>query len=111
MVSAGHLPPVVRHGAAAAVVQLEPGPLLGIGGRPDYPETRVPVAEGDLLVLFTDGLVERRGEPIHDGLARLAVDVATLHPEPATVCEQLVAARLATGAGDGDDIAVLAARF
>ena len=61
---------------------------------------------GDTLVLFSDGLVERRGEAIDDGLARLAQRMRTLaHLSAATIASELVDAI----AGDevNDDVAVL----
>jgi hypothetical protein len=48
------------------------GSLLQVEGEHGRPLARVDSADGDLLMLYTDGLVERRGQTIDDGLDRLA---------------------------------------
>ncbi|RLU96834.1 phosphatase [Streptomyces griseocarneus] len=66
LASAGHPPPLLRHsdGRARAVV-IDPGPPLGIGvGASSYPLTTLTLTEGDLVVLYTDGLVEIPGTDI-----------------------------------------------
>ncbi|GAA3447212.1 PP2C family protein-serine/threonine phosphatase [Planomonospora venezuelensis] len=66
---AGHPAPIlVRDGAA---VQLDPpaGVLLGSGCGLPYEPAEVRLREGDRLLLFTDGLVERRARDIDEGLA------------------------------------------
>lgn len=78
---AGHPPPIVRHPDGEVVV-LPDGrqPLLGIPmtARPagDHP---FPV--GSVLICYTDGLIERRGETIDDSVARLAATIGQLSPE------------------------------
>jgi serine phosphatase RsbU (regulator of sigma subunit) len=63
---------------------------------------------GARLLLFTDGLVERRGESLDQGLGRLAADAAALATRPLQQwCEQVVAAQL-DGREVDDDVAVLA---
>ncbi|MGW7824181.1 PP2C family protein-serine/threonine phosphatase [Streptomyces puniciscabiei] len=72
LASAGHLPPVrIAPGGEAAMVPVPVGPPLGtgLGG---YESATYPLAAGETLVLFTDGLVERRGEDIDRSLERLA---------------------------------------
>lgn len=71
MVCAGH-PPAVLLGADGRTRLIEEGygPMLGYpGGR--HEAVSIPIAEGDTLVLYTDGLVERRGETIDEGIERL----------------------------------------
>lgn len=70
MVCAGH-PPAILIGAEGGTRVIEDhGPLLGFpGGR--HEAVTVPIAEGDTLVLYTDGLVERRRESIDVGITRL----------------------------------------
>jgi anti-sigma regulatory factor (Ser/Thr protein kinase) len=65
---------------------------------------------GSLLILFSDGLIERRGEPLTESLERMRTVGAALAGLPAAeVCDQLVAM---LGAEDAeDDIAVLAVRL
>jgi PAS domain S-box-containing protein len=70
--NAGHPPPVLRRAdGTVEVVEAEPGLLLGAGGGDRTPIT-VPFREGDLLVSYTDGLIERRDEDIDAGVRRLA---------------------------------------
>ncbi|MGW5640314.1 SpoIIE family protein phosphatase, partial [Streptomyces sp. NPDC003832] len=57
--SAGHPPPLLRlPDGRTRPVAVEPGPPLGIDPGADFPVTEVPLSEGTLLVLYTDGLVE-----------------------------------------------------
>ncbi|MFE1347427.1 PP2C family protein-serine/threonine phosphatase [Streptomyces sp. NPDC058757] len=106
--SAGHLPPAV-FGAdgSAELVDLPVGPPLGTGVGGYDPATR-PLAEGDTLLLFTDGLVERRGEDIDVSLARLAGLRLPPDPGPERVVDEVLA-RLDAHRAE-DDVAVLAAR-
>jgi serine phosphatase RsbU (regulator of sigma subunit)/GAF domain-containing protein len=68
---AGHLPPIlVRDGEAHTLPQPH-GLLLGADPDAVYAETTTPLQLGDILLLFTDGLIERRDKPIDDALAAL----------------------------------------
>ncbi|WP_395366721.1 PP2C family protein-serine/threonine phosphatase [Streptomyces sp. YH02] len=107
--SAGHLPPAV-FGAdgSAEIVDLPVGPPLGTGVGGYEPTTR-PLRPGDTLLLFTDGLVERRGEDIDDSLARLAALRLPRGSGPDQVVDEVLRRLGAHGAED--DVAVLAARI
>ncbi|MFD7686960.1 SpoIIE family protein phosphatase [Streptomyces sp. NPDC059781] len=77
LASAGHLPPLLRTPAptpATRVLEVDPGPLLGIGAGPaaDYPVTSAPLPAGSLLALYTDGLVETPGSDITRSIDDLA---------------------------------------
>jgi len=68
---AGHLPPIlVRDGQAR---QLSPPRGLLLGADPDasYTEVTTSLRLGDILLLFTDGLIERRDQPIDDAMGAL----------------------------------------
>ncbi len=67
---AGHPPPVLVRGAWARALDQPAGILLGAGAEP-YQAATQQLARGDVLLLYTDGLVERRDRPIEDGLATL----------------------------------------
>ncbi|NJC16345.1 putative methionine-R-sulfoxide reductase with GAF domain [Micromonospora profundi] len=105
---AGHLRPVmVVPGEPAALLPAKVDPPLGIRHRiPQRRTTTVDFPPGAVLVCYTDGLVERRGESIDTGIDRLAAAVPL---EPAdTVCASVMAT-LDTE-NPNDDIALLVIR-
>jgi anti-anti-sigma factor len=107
---AGHLPPLlVGAGGAATFLSDGRGPALGI--RPHgYREAVERFDEGSSLVLYTDGLVERRREPLDAGLERLAAAAAAAAAaRPADLCERLIDG-LVDRRSIADDVAVLVAR-
>ncbi|MEU4102949.1 PP2C family protein-serine/threonine phosphatase [Streptomyces tanashiensis] len=107
--SAGHLPPVVfGTDGSAELVDLPVGPPLGTGVGGYEPTTR-PLAPGETLLVFTDGLVERRGEDIDVSLARLAALRLPPDSGPEQVVEEVLHRLDALHAED--DVAVLAARI
>ena len=69
--SAGHLPPLLISGGSAEYVQSEVGLPIGVETDATYTSTTVTATGPATLVAFTDGLVERRGESLDAGLARL----------------------------------------
>jgi serine phosphatase RsbU (regulator of sigma subunit) len=70
VVVAGHPPPLLVAGGSSRFVTESGSPVHGLGEVRRVP-ARMPFARGDLLLLYTDGLVERRGESIDRGLRRL----------------------------------------
>jgi serine phosphatase RsbU (regulator of sigma subunit)/PAS domain-containing protein len=68
---AGHLPPILVRDGLAHTLSLPPGMLLGADPDASYTEFTTPLQIGDLLLLFTDGLIERRDRSIDDGLDSL----------------------------------------
>lgn len=69
--SAGHLPPVLIHpDGAAELLDIPGGVPLGVGGV-DFGTAEVDFTTGALLALYSDGLVENRGESIDVGLHTL----------------------------------------
>jgi hypothetical protein len=74
---AGHLPPVLVRDGIARELPLPGGVLLGMDPDASYEEAVQPLALDDTLLLFTDGLIERRGESIEDVLGEF---VAGLGP-------------------------------
>jgi len=69
--SAGHIAPLLIDGDDGRFVDLNPGVPIGVPRHSQYQETTVAVKQNATLVAFTDGLVERRGEVLDTGLARL----------------------------------------
>jgi phosphoserine phosphatase RsbU/P len=106
--SAGHLPPImIAPGKEPGLLTLPPDLPVGVGDTGPRRTTVVDVPPGATLVLYTDGLVERRGEVIDVGLDRLR---GLVGPGPAEgVCASIVAG-MDTRAVD-DDIAVVTIRF
>jgi PAS domain-containing protein len=68
---AGHPPPILVRGRRARQLRNSAGALLGALRDPDYRLTTTRLEPGDLVVLYTDGLVERRGAQGPDRLATL----------------------------------------
>lgn len=112
--TAGHLPPLIRRGSAAAgagvagvvveYVDVAPAPPLGLASSRE--STTVTLDSGDVFLLFTDGLVEVAGEDIGAGLDRLRdalLDSADV-TDARRICT-LVLDRFGVG---GDDVAVVA---
>lgn len=107
--SAGHIPPVLIHqgGHAELLTHLPAGAPIGVGGIPFEP-VEVKTADGDLLVMCTDGLVEMRGQDIGSGLAALC-DLAAPDATPDELCEILI--RKLHASEREDDVALLVARL
>jgi Stage II sporulation protein E (SpoIIE)/GAF domain len=108
-VSAGHLPSLVRHadGRTEFVVAAS-GPPLGSYAGCRYKEQVIAFPAGSALLLYTDGLVERRRELIDDGLQRLAVAMAEACESPSFLpLADRVFGRVAGGPGEDDDVALL----
>ena len=79
---AGHLPPILVRDGAAETLPLQAGVLLGLDPDAEYEEVTLQMRGGDTLLLFTDGLIERRAGSISDALRDLAA-VALPRPAPA----------------------------
>jgi len=111
MVRAGHCPPLLRlPDGRAEILDLPGGPLLGVAGTADYPEAELRLVPGAVLALYTDGLVERRGESLDTGLDRLRAAAGRCATLPADrVCQALLR-ELSPPGGYRDDVAILALR-
>ncbi|MET0447585.1 MAG: SpoIIE family protein phosphatase, partial [Aeromicrobium sp.] len=106
--NAGHLPPLIAvHGGEVRRLTAG-GPPLG-AGYGDVPTEEVPLAVGATIVFYTDGLVERRGQDIDDGIAGLEREMdrhgkASLRGLPESIVDTLLPD------GPDDDVAILVAR-
>lgn len=101
LVNAGHHPPLVvgPDGAARSAGSVPQRPL-GAGGETRR-ATRWPLHAGDVVLLYTDGLVERRGESVDEGIGRLRSLLGLLGGGPlAEALPRLVDA----AGGDPDDL-------
>jgi hypothetical protein len=108
---AGHLPPLLVHpDGSNELLDVPPSPPLGIGDG-EVESRQFKVEDGSLFVLYTDGLVENKGQDISDGLARLR---GIFGPgSPTRPLEDLCKAALDGVYSDHqrDDIAMLIARL
>ncbi|MFC0004955.1 SpoIIE family protein phosphatase [Micromonospora siamensis] len=106
---AGHPPPLLRRTDGTVDRLAVTGRPLGVTGRPRT-EQQLATAPGDLLVLYTDGLVEAPGEVIDAGIDRLAAAVAADGAGGDGWTGQLITAAR-RGRPAGDDIALLCFRL
>jgi hypothetical protein len=106
---AGHPPPVLRLGGSCRLLdETRPGLPLGVADDAAYPTTRVSVAGPSTLILYTDGLVERRGESLDISLKRLCDVVEGAAGPPDQLCDEVMNRLLTPRAQD--DVAIVAAR-
>jgi serine phosphatase RsbU (regulator of sigma subunit)/anti-sigma regulatory factor (Ser/Thr protein kinase) len=110
LASAGHPPPVLRragiHGdpPTAELVKVPPGAPLGLGGR--WQTGVVRLEPGDTILMFSDGVVERRGHALNEGLDSLVTAAAASSSgDPRNLCSLATAA---VAEPTDDDVAVLA---
>jgi anti-sigma regulatory factor (Ser/Thr protein kinase) len=104
--SAGHLPILVRAEDGSVRRAADPtGPPLGTGGWL-HTSGSIPLPPGSTAVLYTDGLVERRGEDIDEGVAGLERALSGAQGTPQIVCDRLIRFLGVTDDHD-DDVAVL----
>ncbi|MFJ6084901.1 PP2C family protein-serine/threonine phosphatase [Streptomyces sp. NPDC092369] len=107
--TAGHLPPAVFHrDGTGELITLPVGPPLGTGFA-DYETKSLALAHDDTLVMFTDGLVERRGEDIDASLSRLAHLRLCPDQDVNAVLDEILTHLDAERADD--DVAVITARL
>jgi anti-sigma regulatory factor (Ser/Thr protein kinase) len=106
--SAGHPPAIMVH-ADDTIEMLDGGRGLPLAIRPQWhrPEARVTVPPRATLLLYTDGLVERRGESIDDGMARAADLVRDGRSGLLDDVADDLMSRLEPAGGYPDDVAIL----
>ncbi|MFG2546723.1 SpoIIE family protein phosphatase [Streptomyces sp. NPDC048594] len=83
---AGHLPPVLVRGVRAERLPLVRGMLLGAVAEAAYEEAEVQLAGEDTLLMYTDGLIERRDRSVEEALDQL---LTTVSPTPTTLDQHL----------------------
>ncbi|MDN3359837.1 SpoIIE family protein phosphatase [Actinomadura sp. DC4] len=110
---AGHPPPVLVHpGGRCVLLDGATDPPLGVRSCPDgHPQARVEYEPGATLALYTDGLVERRGEDIDEGLNRLTGALSGHGTLPPEALADVVLAELGVSGGGEDDIALVVLRL
>jgi hypothetical protein len=106
--SAGHLQPVIAlPGKAAELASVRSELLIGARAAMPRHSTTLPLPPGSMLCLYTDGLVERRGEILDDGLERLCRAITVGPAEEA--CASVMLSLIGGEAGD-DDMTLLVFR-
>lgn len=109
--SAGHPPPVLAHaGGGHELLDKATDPPLGVRPEPvPRPQATLHYRSGDTLVFYTDGLIERRGEDIDAGLARLTDALSEYRGLPPQALADALLDRLRRGASD--DVALVVVRL
>jgi PAS domain S-box-containing protein len=110
--NAGHLPPLVINpdGSLAALADWRGELLLGVDPATPRGESMVVLDRGTTVLLFTDGLIERRGGDLDEGMTRLRDAARALASRPLDeLCDELVD-RLVHGRPE-DDVALVAIRL
>ncbi len=113
VVSAGHMPPILRSGRTnkvAHIGQVEAGPPLGFDNQWTYTPVNVPLVPGDAIIMYTDGIREANNkddrifgtERVCDVLTRSAADPAVLGRNLLDAVEEF-----AGGRSQSDDICLL----
>jgi serine phosphatase RsbU (regulator of sigma subunit)/PAS domain-containing protein len=108
MANAGHPSPVLVRGGEAAAIPRPAGPMLGVDESSGYDEETVELEAGDVLLLYTDGLIERRRHSPDENIARLLAEASYAEPD----LDRYVDRILERGESDtDDDTCILAVRF
>jgi two-component system, chemotaxis family, sensor kinase Cph1 len=104
--TAGHPPPLVipADGGEPTYLHECRGPALGLLAASTHAEQTWTLGPGDVLVLYSDGLIERRGEPLDTGLERLAARARNPEADLDAFADRLV------DAGSDDDVTLLVLR-
>ncbi|GAB7028780.1 SpoIIE family protein phosphatase [Streptomyces sp. NPDC021749] len=111
--NAGHPPPVLVHtDGTCELLDKATDPPLGV--RPQHvprPQATASYSPGDTLVMYTDGLIERRGEDIDTGLARLTDALGQCSDRAPEALADTLLARLGLVGGGSDDTALVIVRL
>lgn len=111
--NAGHPPPVLMH-ADGSFCYLDAATDPPLGVRPEHvprPQATAEYQRGDTLVLYTDGLIERRHEDIDIGLGRLVAAVRELRDLPPEELADRLLEAMAQPQGQQDDISLMVTRL
>ena len=105
---AGHLPPILARAGKAETLPLPGGVLLGLDPSAEYDEASLQLHSGDTLLLFTDGLIERREGSISDALGELTAAAAAPADDAATLADRILSSAVSD---TGDDACLVAIRI
>ncbi|TFV76826.1 PAS domain-containing protein [Blastococcus sp. CT_GayMR19] len=108
--NAGHIPPVLLAAdGSTTLLEARPDLMLGVETDARRADHTADLPDGSTLLLVTDGLVERRGSDLDEGLDRLREALSDLAERPLEELLDTVLARLVPRAGE-DDVAIVAVR-
>jgi serine phosphatase RsbU (regulator of sigma subunit)/anti-sigma regulatory factor (Ser/Thr protein kinase) len=109
VLSAGHVPPLMISPAGeASLLEQHNGVPVGVSSRQRYVTRRYSFPTGSTLLLYTDGLIERRGESIEEGFERLtAAALAAAKEDDSSFADRVYRSLLAEVPLE-DDVALLA---
>jgi serine phosphatase RsbU (regulator of sigma subunit) len=105
---AGHLPPVLVRDGTAEMLPLPGGVLLGLDPDAEYEEATLAMRDGDTLLLFTDGLIERRADSISDALREFTAAAVPAGANAAAHADRILASAVSD---TGDDACLVAVRI
>jgi PAS domain-containing protein len=105
---AGHLPPILARAGNAETLPLPGGVLLGLDPAAEYDEASLRLQSGDTLLLFTDGLIERREGSISDALRELAATAAPRSDDAASLADRILSSAVSD---TGDDACLVTIRI
>jgi serine phosphatase RsbU (regulator of sigma subunit) len=105
---AGHLPPVLVRDGKPEMLPLPGGVLLGLDPDAEYEEATLPMHGGDTLLLFTDGLIERRADSISDALREFTAAAVPAGPDVSAHADRILNHAVSD---TGDDACLVAVRI
>jgi serine phosphatase RsbU (regulator of sigma subunit)/anti-sigma regulatory factor (Ser/Thr protein kinase) len=110
VVSAGHPPPlVIAPDGSGSFLPVTGDVALGVSSVSRYREHVLPLPAGSTVVLYTDGVIEVRGEPLDVGLERLRRIAERGHDSVEDLCDAVIGELVADGR-PSDDVALIAMR-
>jgi len=105
---AGHLPPVLVRDGTAEMLPLPDGVLLGLDPDAEYEEATLAMRGGDTLLLYTDGLIERRAGSISDALREFTAAAVPAGADAAAHADRILDSAISD---TGDDACLVAVRI
>jgi serine phosphatase RsbU (regulator of sigma subunit)/integral membrane sensor domain MASE1 len=110
--AAGHPPAFLRRSATGEVIELDGGrgPVLGPLDDATYEEAEIAIDRGDILVMYTDGLIERPGRDVDAGMLLVQQDIEGWQPDVVLTDACRHIAEMLSPAPRHDDVCVIAVR-
>lgn len=106
--NAGHPSPVLVRGGEARTVPRPAGTMLGVDANGEYDEVAIVLEPGDVLLLYTDGLIERRRHSPDENVARLLAEASPTEPDLDAYVDRILER---VESDTDDDTCILAVRF